>query len=150
MTKHERMTISLQLQVLHRLMLREFYKDRESIEYKKALAKYTQTELLADILCPKNKTLAEYFGWTEEIKSENAEVINSWWKEQQELNTSIQEVMKMKRAINDADILIALLALISLDLAYLFLKFIVQQLANRSVYVGGNKNNSFNSIRGVL
>ncbi len=85
MTKHERVTISLQLQMLHRVMLKEFYKDRKSIEFEKAMARYTQTELLAETLCPKGKTIAEYFDWTEGVKAKNSEVVNSWWKEQQEL-----------------------------------------------------------------
>ena len=45
----------------HREMLKEFYKDRKSIEFEKAIARYTQTELLAETLCPKGKTIAEYF-----------------------------------------------------------------------------------------
>ena len=83
MTKNERVIISLQLQMSHREMLKEFYKDRKSIEFEKAIARYTQTELLAETLCPKGKTIAEYYDWTEAVKAKNSEDVNSWWKEQQ-------------------------------------------------------------------
>ena len=83
MTKHERVIISLQLQMLHRVMLKEFYEDRKSIEFEKANARYAQTELLAETLCPKGKTIAEYFDWTEEVKAKNSEAVDSWWKEKQ-------------------------------------------------------------------
>lgn len=68
----------------HRHMLKEFYMDKKSIEYEKRLAMYVQMECLAETLCPKGKTIAEYFDWLDETKDKNYQDVKNWWEKQQE------------------------------------------------------------------
>ena len=76
MTKNEKEIITIQLERTYRCVLEEFHKDKNSVEYAKAVARYAQMERLAETLCHKNANIEEYFKWSEYRKNKIYEDTN--------------------------------------------------------------------------
>lgn len=70
MTKYEKEIITTWLEDTYRWRMEELDKGIKSVEYNKAIARYTAIEILAKELCPDGSTIEEYYGWTEERKIE--------------------------------------------------------------------------------